>query len=132
MRSHTNASIQDQDRHIGVDCLADLDHLLEQLRFLLVPPGCIDNNDLETFLLELCYALRSNSNGVGLRVRTKVRDLGFRSGLPRLIESTCTKGIRADDCRLETTFLIVNSELSTGRCFTITLDKLVNEAAKTR
>lgn len=86
-----------------------------------MPPRRIDNDDLEALLLELGYTLRGDSDGVGLRIRTKVRDFGFCGGLPSLIESTRTESIGTNNCGFEPPFLIMNGEFGAGRCFPVTL-----------
>ena len=50
--THTDTRIQDQDRHVWLDGLTDLNHLLEQFGLLLVSSRSINDNDIEPFLLE--------------------------------------------------------------------------------
>ena len=93
----TNTRIQDEYCHVGLDSLADLYHLLEELAFLFMPSRSINNDDLKSLLLELGYTLSRDSHRVGFGVRTEVRYFGFRSGLPSLIESTGSESVSAND-----------------------------------
>ena len=62
-----------------------------------MPSGRIDDDDIETLLLEFRHALRGDCDRIGLCVRAEICDLGLRCGLPGLIESTGTEGIRTDN-----------------------------------
>ena len=93
----TDTSVQNHDRHIGLYSFTDLHHLLEQLRLLLVPSGCIHNDHLKPLLLELRHALRGDRDRVRLSVGPEVRNLGLGSRLSSLVEGTSTEGIGADD-----------------------------------
>ena len=92
----TDASIKDEYSHVWFHRIADLHHLFEQLAFLLVPTGSIDNDDLKLLFLELCDTLAGNGDGIRLRVRAEVGDLGFSCRLSSLIEGTSTEGISAN------------------------------------
>ena len=61
-----------------------------------MPAGRIDDDDVETFPLELCDALRSNRDRIGFGVGTKVCNLRLGSRLSCLVECTGTKGISTD------------------------------------
>lgn len=64
----TNACIEDENSHIGLDCLPNLHHLREQLRFLFMPTRGIDYDDIETFFLELGDTLSCNYDRIRLSV----------------------------------------------------------------
>lgn len=98
MKRRTNAGIQDQDCHVWVDGFSNLDHLLKKFRLLLMPPRGINDDDLEAFLFKLCDTLCSNCDRVGLRIGTKVGDLGFCGRLPGLVESTRAECICTNNC----------------------------------
>lgn len=93
----TNASVKDHDRHIWLHGFADLHHLLEEFRLLLVSTRRIHNDDIEPFLLEFGNTLRCDGDRIRLSVRTEVGDLCLRRGLTSLVESTGTEGIRTDN-----------------------------------
>lgn len=59
--------------------------------------GCIDYDNVEPFLLELCDTLCGDGDGISFSVGAKVCDLGFGSRLSRLVEGTGTEGISTDD-----------------------------------
>ena len=65
-------------------CVGDLQHLLEQRVFLLVSPTRVDDDDLETLVLELVHSVSCDHYWVGLRVtatRTiKILDIKVREG----------------------------------------------------
>ena len=81
----------------------------------------IHNDYLEPLLSELLNTLQSNGNRVGLSVRPKVRDLGFGGGLACLIECARTKGVRTNDGRFESSFLVVYRKLCTCSGFAVSL-----------
>ena len=87
-----------------------------------MPTGSIDDDDIESFLLELCYTLCSDGDGIGFSVGTEVCDLGFCSRLSCLVEGTSTEGVSTDDARFEASFLIIDGEFCAGRSFTVTLN----------
>lgn len=62
--SLTDASIKDEYGHIWLDCFPYLYHLLEQFRFLFMPTGRVDDDDIEPFLLKLCDTLGSDRDGI--------------------------------------------------------------------
>ena len=95
--SLTDASVKDEHGHIRLNSLPDLYHLPEQLRFLFMPTRRVDDDDVESFFLELCDTLRGDGDGIGFGVGTKVCNLGFGGRLSRLVEGTGTEGISADD-----------------------------------
>lgn len=101
--------------------VANLYHLLKQLRFLFVPSGGIDYDNIETLLLKLSHTLSSNRNRVGLRVRAVVCHLSLGSRLSRLIEGTRSECVSADNRTSETAFLVVHSELRASRGFAVAL-----------
>ena len=90
--------------------------------------GGVHNYNIKSFLLELGHALSSDGDRVGLRVRAEVCDFGLRRGLTGLIESTGTEGVRTDDGRLESTLLVVDSELGTCCRFTVTLHPILSSS----
>jgi hypothetical protein len=96
LSSLTDASVEDQYGHVRLDSFPDLYHLLEQFRFLFMPTGCIDDDDVEPFFLELCDTLCGDGDGVGFSVGSEVCNLGFGSRLSRLVEGTGTEGISTD------------------------------------
>ena len=49
-------------------CVGDLQHLLEQRVFLLVSPTRVDDDDLETLVLELVHSVSCDYHGICLRV----------------------------------------------------------------
>jgi hypothetical protein len=89
--------IQHEHRLVGLDRLANLHHLLEQLRLLLMPPRGIDDDDLEPFLLKFRHTLAGDGDGIRLSVRAEVGYFGFGCGLSGLVEGTSTEGVGADD-----------------------------------
>lgn len=64
----SDRAVEDEDRHIGLDRLADLDHLLKQLAFLSVPSRRVDDDDLEPLGAELGHACSGDGDGVCLGV----------------------------------------------------------------
>ena len=93
----TYTCIQNHHSLVWLDSFPYLYHLLEQFRLLLVTSGRIDDNDVETLLLEFSHTLGSDGDGICLCVGTEVRDLRFGRGLSGLVEGTGTEGIRTDD-----------------------------------
>lgn len=93
----TDAGIENHNRHVRLDSLTDLNHLLEELGFLLVPSGRVHDNNIESLLLEFRNTLRSDGYRVCFRVRTEVSNFRFRCGLTRLVECTGTESIGAND-----------------------------------
>ena len=51
-------------------CVGDLQHLLEQRVFLLVSPTRVDDDDLETLVLELVHSVSCDHYWVCLRITT--------------------------------------------------------------
>ena len=64
----TYTCIQNHHSLVWLDSFPYLYHLLEELGLLLVTSGRIDDDDIETLLLELCDTLSSNGDRVCLRV----------------------------------------------------------------
>lgn len=118
---HTNASVEDEDRHIGFDRFADLHHFFKQFRFLFMPTRSIHDDDLEALLLELGNTLSSYSNWICFRIRPKVRDFGLRGGLSGLIKSSSSERVGADNGGFESSLLIMDRKFSTCCGFTIAL-----------
>ena len=106
----TYASIEDQNRHVGLDGFSDLYHFLEQFRFLLVTTRSVDDDHFKSLFLEFCNTLGCNGDWIRFSVGTKVGYFSLGCRLSGLIKSTCAEGIRTDNTRLEATFLIVDSQ----------------------
>lgn len=104
-----------------LDRLANLNHLLEELRLLLVSPRSIDDDNLEPFLLEFRHPLCRYRHGVGLGVGPEVRNLCFRSGLACLVEGAGSEGVCTDDTGLEAALLVMYCKFRACRGFTVTL-----------
>ena len=68
-------------------------HLFKQLRLLLVPPGCVNNDHVEPLLPELFNAEGGNGDGVRLGVGAVERNLGF-GGVPGRSAKASPKPVR--------------------------------------
>jgi len=77
--SLTNASVKDKYGHVWLDSFPNLYHLLEELRFLFMPTGRVNDDDVEPFLLEFCDTLCSDGDRIGFGIGSEVCNLGFSS-----------------------------------------------------
>ena len=109
-----DGGIEDHDGLIGGNGLLNLHHLVEQICFLTVSTGCINNDDLETFFLELLHTFTGNDGRIGLGKGAKVRDFGFGSILFQLVESPSSESIGADKACSETAGLVMTGKF--GAC----------------
>ena len=108
-RKHADASIQNEYRHVRLNSVPNLYHLLEQFRFLFMPAAGIHDDDFKALLFEFNHSLCCDTNGVSLGVRSEVGHFGLRCGLSSLVKGTRAKRVSTDYARLETTLLVVNS-----------------------
>mmetsp|Transcript_97233 Transcript_97233/g.299765 ORF Transcript_97233/g.299765 Transcript_97233/m.299765 type:complete len:322 (-) Transcript_97233:267-1232(-) len=91
--------IHDENDVVGLHCLGDLLHLIEQRRFLLVPPRGVHDDEVVLLLLEELHALLRYLDGVCLVVVPVEGYADLGGVLPQLVKGTCPEGVRADQGR---------------------------------
>lgn len=64
LRRLTDRAVEHEDRHVRLDRLPNLDHLLKELALLPMPPRRIDDYDLEPLGTELGHSGQSDSDGI--------------------------------------------------------------------
>ena len=84
--------------------------------------GCIDDDDLKVFLLELFHTLVGQLDRVRFRVATIVRDVGLGGVLLELIKGTGTERVSADHRSLPALALVLDGKLGHRRGLTATLE----------
>lgn len=107
----TNASIENHDRLVRCDGLADLNHFTKELAFLLVPARRVNNDDFEFGSLEGSNTCRGNRNRVCLGMRTIEGEIDFRSILLELVEGTRPERVRTHEACLEAALVVVICQL---------------------
>lgn len=69
-RRLTDRAVEDEHRHVGLDRLLNLDHFVEQFALLSMPPGGVDDDDVEALRAELLDTLQGDRDRVRLGVAT--------------------------------------------------------------
>lgn len=119
--SLTNRTVHNENTFIRIHSSLDLFHFIEQLSFLAMTTGCIDNDHLVVFLFEVLHTFLCDLHRISLRITTIEGHSHFRSVLFQLIESTCSESISADQCCSPSFSLPVISIFCTSGCFSCTL-----------
>ena len=93
--------VQDEDDVVRLDGRADLLHLLEEGRLLLVAARRVHDDHLVLLGLELVDALLRDAHGVGLRVGPVEGAAQLRRVLAQLVVGARAERVRADHAALE-------------------------------
>jgi hypothetical protein len=117
----SDRTVHHEDDVIGLHCLLNLLHLIEELCLLLMPSRGIHDNDLHAFFFELGHTFLSDRNGVSLDVATIEGNSYLRCVLLELVKGTCSESISAYHCHSPSLLLIVVGDLAAGSCLTATL-----------
>ncbi|KAI4242511.1 MAG: hypothetical protein LQ352_007226, partial [Teloschistes flavicans] len=102
-----DGGVEDHDCLVGFDGGLDLRHFMEEVFFLAMAAGGIDDDDFEALFLEFGDAFRGDQGGVGRSEGAEVGYLCFCSVLFQLIECACSEGVGADKTRSEPSGMVM-------------------------